>query len=44
MGPLKVSDVFGLSDGVFALLIIIIAIGMFAFAEWVEGRVKKVDY
>lgn len=44
LGPLKVSDLLGWSDGVFALVLIVIALGMFVFAEWMEKRVKKVDY
>ena len=39
--PLKLSNMIGVSDGLFALFIVIAALGAFWFAEWVEKRVNS---
>ena len=43
-GPLKISDFIGLSDGVFMLILIVIAMGMFYGAEWVEKKFPREEY
>lgn len=44
LGAPKISESLGLSDGVFALILIIIALGMFFVAEWAEKRFKREEY
>ncbi|HVN58737.1 MAG TPA: YeeE/YedE thiosulfate transporter family protein [Bacteroidales bacterium] len=44
MGSPKVSSVLGLSDGLFALLLIIVALVMFRVAEWAEKKYPVEDY
>lgn len=44
MGSPKVSEVLGLSDGFFALLLILAALGMFWVAEWAEKRFPREEY
>jgi len=44
MGSPKVSTVLGLSDGIFAFLLILAALGMFWVAEWAEKRFPIADY
>jgi uncharacterized protein len=44
LGSPKVSTSLGLSDGVFALLLIIIALAMFAVAEWAEKKFPIEEY
>ena len=44
MGSPKVSTVLGLSDGIFAFLLILAALGMFWVAEWAEKRFPITDY
>jgi uncharacterized protein len=44
MGSPKVSSVLGLSDGLFAFLLIIAALAMFRVAEWAEKRFPIADY
>jgi uncharacterized protein len=44
MGNSLVNEVLGISQGMFALILIIVAIGAFIVATIVEKRVKKVDY
>jgi hypothetical protein len=44
LGNSLVNDVLGMSQGLFALILIIVAIGAFMVATIVEKRVKKVDY
>jgi uncharacterized membrane protein YedE/YeeE len=39
-GGVKLSDMLGISDGIFALGMVIVALGAFWFAEWVEKRVN----
>jgi hypothetical protein len=44
LGSPKVSETLGLSDGFFALLLIIIALAMFAVAEWAEKKFPREEY
>jgi hypothetical protein len=44
LGGAMIYDMLGMSKGVFAFLLIIVAIGMFYAATFVEKKVKKVDY
>ena len=44
MGNSLVNEVLGLSQGMFALILIVVAIGAFIVVTIVEKRVKKVDY
>lgn len=44
MGSPKVSSVLGLTDGIFAFLLILAALGMFWVAEWAEKRFPIADY
>ncbi|MEI7596212.1 MAG: YeeE/YedE thiosulfate transporter family protein [Bacteroidota bacterium] len=43
-GPLKISDFIGISDGLFMLVLIVMAIGMFYGAEWVEKKFPREEY
>lgn len=44
LGSPKVSEFLGLSDGFFALLLIIAALGMFRVAEWAEKKFPADEY
>ncbi|MGC1392477.1 MAG: YeeE/YedE thiosulfate transporter family protein [Bacteroidales bacterium] len=44
LGFPKVSTVLGLTDGVFAFLLIIIALSMFWVAEWAEKKYPREEY
>lgn len=44
MGSPKISSMIGLSDGVFALLLVIMALGMFYISEWVEKKFPREEY
>ncbi|HOU01641.1 MAG: YeeE/YedE family protein [Bacteroidales bacterium] len=44
LGFPKVSTALGLSDGIFALILIIVALGMFWVAEWAEKKFPKAEY
>ncbi|MCU0457287.1 MAG: YeeE/YedE family protein [Bacteroidales bacterium] len=44
LGFPKVSESLGLSDGVFALILIIAALGMFWAAEWAEKKFQREEY
>lgn len=44
MGSPKISQTLGLSDGVFAFLLIIIALSMFYAAEWAEKKFPREEY
>jgi hypothetical protein len=44
IGTPKVSEVLGLSDGFFGLLLIIVALGMFRVAEWAEVKFPREEY
>jgi uncharacterized membrane protein YedE/YeeE len=43
-GFLKLSDVMGISDGVFTLLMIFAAVGMFYVGEWAEKKFPQPEY
>lgn len=44
LGAPKISDSLGLKDGVFALFLIIAAVGMFWIAEWAEKKFPREEY
>ena len=44
LGYPKVSTILGLSDGVFAFLLILIALAMFWTAEWAEKKFPREEY
>jgi len=44
LGEPKISKVLGMSDGLFALLLILVALGMFAVAEWAERKFPREEY
>jgi hypothetical protein len=44
MGSPKISEILGLSDGVFALILILIALGMFWIADWAEKKFPREEY
>jgi len=44
LGSPKISEFFGLTDGVFALILILIALGMFRVAEWAEKKFPREEY
>jgi len=44
LGSPKVSESLGLSDGVFALILIVVALGMFWAAEWAEKKFPRQEY
>ncbi len=43
-GAVMINSIFGISPELFTLILVIVAIGMFYGASWVQGKVKKVDY
>lgn len=44
LGEPKVSDSLGLSDGLFGLMLILAALGMFYVAEWAEKKWPRPEY
>jgi hypothetical protein len=44
LGSPKVSESLGLSDGVFALILIVVALAMFYGAEWAEKTFPREEY
>ncbi|MGB8492162.1 MAG: YeeE/YedE thiosulfate transporter family protein [Bacteroidales bacterium] len=44
MGSPKISQSLGLSDGVFALLLILTALAMFTVGEWAEKKFPREEY
>ena len=44
LGNIKVSDFFGISDGILALFVIIAALIMFWIAEWAEKKFPREEY
>jgi len=42
-GPVKISDALGMSDGLFILLLVVVAAGMFWLAEIAEKRFARPD-
>lgn len=43
LGPIKVYEVLGMSSGLFAMLLIIVALAAFVAARIIENRIKKAD-
>jgi hypothetical protein len=44
LGPLTVSGLLNISSGLFVLLVIIVAVGMFWVAEWAERKFPREEY
>ncbi len=44
LGAPKVSESLGLTDGIFAILLILVALGMFWAAEWAEKKFPREEY
>jgi hypothetical protein len=44
LGAPKISESLGLSDGVFALILILVAMAMFWAAEWAEKKFPREEY
>jgi len=44
LGAVKVNEILGLSSGIFAILLIIVALVAFVIARIIENKVKKVEY
>jgi hypothetical protein len=44
LGIPKISTTLGITDGVFALILIIVALGMFKAAEWIEKKFPRTEY
>lgn len=44
LGSPKISETLGLTDGVFAILLIITALFMFRIAEWAEKKFPRAEY
>lgn len=43
-GGVMISSVLGISPELFTFILVLMAIGMFYGASWVQGKVKKVEY
>lgn len=43
-GPVMISSALGISPELFTFLLVLMAVGMFWGAGWVQGKVKKVEY
>jgi len=44
LGAPKISESLGLSDGVFALILILVALAMFTAADWAEKKFPREEY
>lgn len=44
LGAKMINDTLGISPELFTFLLVLMAIGMFYGASWVQGKVKKVEY
>jgi len=44
LGSPKISESLGLTDGVFAIVLIVVALGMFFAAEWAEKKFARKEY
>ena len=44
LGSPKISESLGLSDGFFAFILIVVALGMFGAAEWAERKFPREEY
>ena len=43
-GPVMINTVLGISPELFTFLLVLMAVGMFYGASWLQGKVKKVEY
>jgi hypothetical protein len=43
-GSKMINDAFGISPELFTFILVIVAIGMFFGASWVQKKVKKIEY
>ena len=43
-GEPKISDSLGMSDGLFGLILIVVALAMFAAGEWAEKKFPREEY
>jgi hypothetical protein len=43
-GAIMINSVFGISPELFTFILVLMAIGMFYGASWVQGKVKKIEY
>lgn len=41
LGPIKVFDSIGISGGLFALILIVVAVSAFTVTTWIEGKVNR---
>jgi hypothetical protein len=44
MGAPKISSMLSISDGIFAFILVVIALGMFYVSEWVEKKFPREEY
>jgi hypothetical protein len=44
LGSPKISESLGLTDGIFAIILIVVALGMFWVAEWAEKKFPREEY
>jgi hypothetical protein len=44
LGNVTITEVLGINTALFVFLVILMALGMFIAASWVQKKVKKVDY
>jgi len=44
LGAIMINSVFGISPELFTFILVLMAIGMFYGASWVQGKVKKIEY
>ncbi|HEX2968618.1 MAG TPA: YeeE/YedE thiosulfate transporter family protein [Bacteroidales bacterium] len=44
LGSPRISESLGLTDGVFALILIVVALTMFRIAEWAESKFPREEY
>jgi uncharacterized protein len=44
MGSPKISTIIDLSDGIFALILVVVALAMFYVSEWVEKKFPREEY
>jgi hypothetical protein len=44
LGAKMINEVLGISPELFTFLLVLMAIGMFYGASWIQGKVKKVEY
>jgi len=44
LGPKMINETLGISPELYTFLLVIVAVGMFYGASWIQGKVKKVEY